>query len=136
MLRFKHHFMRIFAVLLATVFIANTVYASSMMVSASFKQSRSNDVYSHEHKHGETGDMIHAHAQYHQHKTANSNHDVHNAASHHNCKQCNHCLACFSILMPDLVEIAASTNQPVLAISSTSLYLSHVSPLLQRPPIA
>lgn len=142
--RFKHHFMRIFAVLLATVLIVNTVYAGGMMVSANFIQSQHVDkhtdehsnAHSHAYQHSDTSVTLQAHAQHHQHKTAHTNDDVHTPTSHNNCKQCNHCLACFSILMPAVLKIAASANQPVLAMSITSLYLSPTTPLLQRPPIA
>lgn len=140
MLRFKHYFMRIFAVLLTTMFIVNTVYAGSMMVSVNLTQFPSGDSTHHVQHHDGTGTgtgvAAHAHAQHHQHETDIANDVEHKSASHHNCKQCNHCLACFSVLMPVVLEIATSTNQPVLAIGVTSLYSSPTSPLLQRPPIA
>ncbi|MEK9824814.1 MAG: hypothetical protein VW395_00730, partial [Methylotenera sp.] len=118
-----------------------------MMVSANFTQSRHVDkhtekysekhsnVYSHEHNPSDTVVVVQAHAEHHQHKTDNANDVEQKSASHHNCKQCNHCLACFSVLMPAILKIAVSADKPVLAMSIASLYSSPASPLLQRPPI-
>lgn len=133
MLRFKHHFMRIFTVLLATVFIANTVYAGSMMVSINLTQFASGDSTNHLHHHDGSG--VEAQLITQQHSTANADDDIHKPISHGSCKQCNHCLACFSVLMPAILKIAVSADKPVLAMSITSLYSSPASALLQRPPI-
>lgn len=89
------------------------------------------------HSHEDTGYVAERHAQHHQHfSAAAQDGDVHDSKSHTACKQCHHCLACFSILLPTIPEMIASANKPVLAMSVTSLYLSPTSPLLQRPPIA
>lgn len=133
--RFKHHFMRIFVTLLVTVFFANTVYAGGMMVSANIGEAQPASAINHSHE--DTGFVAEGHAQHHQHITvAAQNGDVHDSKSHTACKQCHHCLACFSIMLPTIPEIIASADKPVLAMSVTSLYLSPTSPLLQRPPIA
>jgi hypothetical protein len=133
--RFKHHFMRIFVTLLVTVFFANTVYAGGMMVSANIGEAQSAAEINHSHE--DTGFVAQGHAQHHQHiSAAAQDGDVHDSKSHTACKQCNHCLACYSILLPSIPETMASANSPVLTLRVTSLYLSPTSPLLQRPPIA
>lgn len=127
--------MRIFVTLLVTVFFANTVYAGGMMVSANIGEAQLVSAINHSHE--DTSFVDEAHAQHHQHiPAATQDGDVHDSKSHTACKQCNHCLACFSILLPSIPEMIANADKPVLAMSVTSLYLSPTSPLLQRPPIA
>lgn len=127
--------MRIFVTLLVTVFFANTVYAGGMMVSANSGEAQQVSAINHSHE--DTDFVAEGHAQHHQHfSAAAQDGDVHDSKSHTACKQCHHCLACFSILLPTIPEMITSANKPVLAMSVTSLYLSPTSPLLQRPPIA
>lgn len=125
----KQHFSRFFVSLLAAMLIANTVYAGSMMVSVNFAQAtQQHDAVKH----------VHAEHQHVQSKHANDNadDDASNSAAHASCKHCNHCLACFSMMVPSVLKLSAETSKPVLAIRYTSLYTSPTSPQLQRPPIA
>lgn len=137
---FNHHFLRIFVALLVTMLSANTVYAGGMMVSAALAQTQQIDSSNQSQGAQEIQNTLHNHdAQHaHQHEYAGlSNHALeHKPTSHGGCKHCNHCLACSS-MMPNLVTIVIeNANNPVLLTSLTPLYLSPISPQLQRPPIA
>ncbi len=131
---FNHHFLRIFVVLLVTVFITNTVYAGSMMVSASFNTVAVNTsaqaqvvsehtVEHHCDDHGSSG----------QHYSYQS-HDQ--SPSHGGCGHCNHCLACYSMMFYDQVNVASISSQPVLAIATHVLYLAPTNPQPNKPPIS
>jgi hypothetical protein len=128
---FNHLFLRCFAVLLATMFILNTVYAGGMMVSIALTQSQQNHAVQqlHESQHAESA---------HQHLYDGLNaHEVdHKPASHGGCKHCNYCLACSSMMINSLIIKTINTNKLVLVESISPLYLSPTSPQLQKPPIA
>jgi len=128
---FNHHFLRIFVALLLTMFVANMVYAGGMMVSTARTQTQQNQTAQqlHESQHAESA---------HQHLYDGLNaHEVdHKPASHGGCKHCNHCLACSSMMINSLIIKTINANKPVLVESISPLYLSHISPQLQKPPIA
>ena len=152
---FNHHFLRIFVVLLVTVFITNTVYAGSMMVSASLNsiavnapvqsplQSRavSEPVMEH-HCHD-----MNSSDQYYSHKNNSDkshhssdfliSHQTHDQSpSHGGCGHCNHCMACYSMMLYDQLNMVTISSQPVLAISTFVLYLAPTNPQPNRPPIS
>ena len=118
---FNHHFLRFFVALLATMLIANTVYAGGMMVSAAHTQAQQNHSMQHEHGHEQTVSNAHA--------------LDHKPAAHGGCKHCNHCLACSSMMPNPAIILTEHANRPVLAVALSTLYLSPVSPQLQKPPI-
>jgi hypothetical protein len=131
---FNHHFLRIFVVLLVTVFITNTVYAGSMMVSTSFNTVAVNTsaqsqvvsesaVEHHCDDHGSSGQ--HYSYQFHD-----------QSPSHGGCGHCNHCLACYSMMFYDQVNVASISSQPVLAIATHLLYLAPTNPQPNKPPIS
>jgi len=140
---FGHHFLRILVALLTTVLIANTVYAGSMMVSASFgsmhgapaqiTQTRLAAAHvNSRHCHDQAGS-------WHQHDI-----DAHSASHpsapssqmHHSEGHCNHCMACFSMMVYDQPAMVAVSGQPVLAVATGVLYLAPTNPQPSKPPIA
>ena len=131
---FNHHFLRIFVVLLVTVFITNTVYAGSMMVSASFNtvavntSTQSQVVSEHTVEH-----HCDDHGSSDQHYSYQS-HDQ--SPSHGGCGHCNHCLACYSMMFYEQVNVASISSQPVLAIATHVLYLAPTNPQPNKPPIS
>jgi hypothetical protein len=154
MLLFNHHFLRIFVVLLITVFISNTVYAGGMMVSASLDSVAVNaslqspiklTAQSHiASKHGEAHnchhhdsfDQNHAH-QYHGAGDTLISHQAHDQSpSHGSCSHCNHCMACYSMILYDQVNVASISSQPVLAIANRVLYQAPTTPQPNKPPIS
>lgn len=125
----KQHFFRFFVSLLASMLIANTVYAGGVMVSENFAQAtQQHEAVKHEH-------AEHQHAQS-KHADENADGAAHQTQSHANCKHCNHCLACFSMMMPSVFKLEAEASKSPLLIRYTFLYTSPTSPQLQRPPIA
>lgn len=144
-------FLRIWVTLLTAVFITNTVYAGSMMVSASFASMHGEPVQI-----TQTGlAAAHVNAQ-HCHDRAGSGHqhaaDAHSAShlsmhqsasqstsssqAHHSGSHCNHCMACFSMMVYDQPVMAAVSGQPVLVVASGVLYLAPTNPQPSKPPIA
>jgi len=148
---YNHHFLRIFVVLLVTVFITNTVYAGSVMVSASFNSIAVNasaqaqavleSVAEHHCHDPDSSDQYHSH-----HNDSDENHhsaDVlisqqshDQSPSHGGCSHCNHCLACYSMMLYDQVNVASISSQPVLAIATNALYIAPTNPQPKKPPIA
>ncbi len=56
--------------------------------------------------------------------------------SHGGCSHCNHCLACYSMMFYDQVNVASISSQPVLAIATHVLYLAPTNPQPNKPPIS
>ena len=136
---FNHHFLRIFIVLLVTVFITNTVYAGSMMVPASFNSHAVNMSLQPqaEFAHGEEH-HCHDHDSSDQHQDAGDALISHQpqAPSHGSCSHCNHCMACYSMMLDDQVNLAPISSKPVLAIATHVLYLAPTNPQPNKPPIS
>lgn len=146
---FNHHFLRIFVVLLVTVFITNTVYAGSMMVSASFNSIAVNNSAQ---AVLETTEGHHCddHASSDQHRSHQNDSDKNHSSadalisqqshdqspSHGGCGHCNHCLACYSMMFYEQVNVASISSQPVLAIATHVLYLAPTNPQPNKPPIS
>jgi hypothetical protein len=146
---FNHHFLRIFVALLITVFITNTVYAGSMMVSASFNSiavSTSAQAVSELTE----GHHCHEHASSNQHHSYQNDSDKNHGSgdvsisqqshdkspSHGSCGHCNQCMACYSMMLYDQVNVAFISSQPVLAIATHVLYLAPTNPQPNKPPIS
>jgi len=135
---FNHHFLRILVVLLTAVLITNTVYAGGMMVSASFGGMHGESAQTelaavhvqtqHCHEPGSPGDHRDADALSVNHQPSH--------LSHHNCGQCNHCMACFSMMVCDQLNVASISSQPVLAIATHELYLAPANSQPNKPPIS
>jgi hypothetical protein len=146
---FNRHFLRIFVVLLVTVFITNTVYADSMMVSASFNSIAVN-TSAHTASELTEGHHCHEHASLDQHHSYQNDSDKNygseyvsigqqshdKSPSHGGCSHCNHCMACYSMMLYDQVNVAFISSQPVLAIATHVLYLAPTNPQPNKPPIS
>lgn len=65
-----------------------------------------------------------------------SHQSQHQSPSHGGCSHCNHCLACYSIIVHDTVAMMPFTSQPVLAVAGKNLYLSPALIQPNKPPIA
>lgn len=152
---YNHHFLRIFVVLLVTVFITNTVYAGSVMVSASFNsiavngpvqsplqsQAVSQPVMEyHCHNHDSSGQYYshqnNSDKNHHSSDLLISYHSHDQSPSHGSCSHCNHCLACYSVILYDEVNVVSISSQPVLAIATNALYIAPTNPQPKKPPIA
>ena len=137
---FSHHFLRILVVLLTAVLITNTVYAGSMMVSASFNRMNGEPAQTElaaEHVQSPCCHDSGSPAHHHDADALSANHQSsHSSQSHHSCGHCNHCMACFSMMVCDQAKMAAIPSQPVLAAATGVLYLAPANPQPSKPPIA
>ncbi len=148
-------FLRIWVTLLTAVFITNTVYAGSMMVSASFSSMHGEPVQitqtglavahvNAQHCHDQAGDghqhdadaHSDSHSSMHQPAPKSVSQTTSSSQAHHSGSHCNHCMACFSMMVYDQPVMAAVSGQPVLAIASGVLYLAPTNPQPSKPPIA
>lgn len=115
--RWLHHVV----LLLLTIFVINTVYASGMMVSMP------NEVSPHQ-----VSDKNHAlHCHHADVLDQNSS-----QKSHDNCKACSHCLACFAAMAQSALVTVVMSPQMVLAISFANIYAPPVDIQPQKPPIS
>ena len=115
-------FLRLFVLLLLTVFISETVYASGMMVVA--KVASNNAETQAEHCHNVPN------AQHY------SEHDHEKQHSHASCKDCNHCFACFSMMVQAPLSTPALQKQLIAKANFVEIYHSPSTTQPQKPPIA
>jgi hypothetical protein len=117
----SHKLLRLFVLLLLTVFISETVYASGMMAVV---QVASNHAETHvEHCH-EVQLVLHsqqAHEKQHSH-----------AGSH----DCNHCFACFSMMVQAPLSAPVLQKQLITRAVFVEIYHSPSTAQPQKPPIA
>lgn len=113
---------RIFIILLITVFVSNTVYAGGMMAAEQFSSTSSIETHHHE------GSLKSPSA--HEHHS----HDDSDTSDH--CSKFTHCIACISAITSEVMQDMTSD----LYQAPTSLfefqYVSIIIPLLQKPPIS
>lgn len=116
--------LRVFIILLITVFLSNTVYAGGMMAAEQLSPTHSSVE-----AHHEASAMPSVEYDHHSHN------DVNQDASDH-CSKCTHCIACIS-------AIASKTNQDLSLDHYQALtgtfevqYVSIIIFLLQKPPIS
>lgn len=114
----SHKLLRLFVLLLLTVFISETVYASGMMASVQVLPSPSE-------------------------VSAELCHDVPNAQqahekqhAHASCKDCCHCFACFSMMVQAPLIAPALQKQFVATTLFVEIYHSPSTTQPQKPPIA
>lgn len=138
---FSHHFLRTFVALLLAVFISNTVYAGGMMVSydaggatvSMSPKATDHDIAHHCHDSGGSGQH---HAGWDEGAVlAFSTHQSH-SQSHSGCSQCNHCMACYSMMIHSPIKLVSEPSQPVLAIAVSVHYLAPTNPQPNKPPIS
>ena len=114
----SHQLVRLFVLLLLTVFISETVYASSMMASVQVISS-------------------HTEAQVeHCHETLNAQQVHKNQHTQTGCKDCSHCFACFSMMAHKSLSAATLQKQLVATDVFVEIYHSPSTAQPQKPPIA
>lgn len=131
---FSHYSLRIFIFLLATVFIADTVYASGMMASVSLHDQGQVKVA--QDSSDQHDGMHHCHDNF---IADNDHHQSPQKSQSHSqnaCDHCNHCLACFSIIPSSQLQVMPDFNPVILAMPFIEIYLSPASAQPQKPPIA
>lgn len=116
--------LRVFTFLLLTIFFADTVNASGMMVA---DQLCANHTVSTENHNHDDHDMV----QHDHHKQ-----DAGQKQSTNDCSTCGHCMACFTILLPSQIDKMQSLVQAIEVTLFEPSYHSHVSAQPQRPPIS
>ncbi|WP_131800935.1 hypothetical protein [Methylovorus sp. MM2] len=112
--------MRAFIFVLMTIFVANSVYAGTMMTAAKTAV----DAHAHHEVAMHMDGMMH--------DTQMPHHDT----DQHHSGYCHDCLACLNMLPVDI-----STHTPVIPdalsiVMHDVLYSSPATPTLQRPPIS
>ena len=115
---------RIFILLLLTIFFANTVYASGMMVADQLCANHTvNTIQNPD-----------------DHKMEMPDHHKHDAGqketSSDHCSKCGHCIACFTVLPPSQLNPIQSHVQALEVCLFEPNYLSHITAQPQRPPIS
>lgn len=126
------HFLRILVAMLVAVFVMNTVYAGSMMASASGQPAMDRAVQNHI----MTEDAMAHHC--HDQVSDGQPDAAHASAFHakfHGGSHCHHCMACYSAIVSSQVTETAVRGQPVLAVAPSVLYLAPVNPQPSKPPI-
>lgn len=117
--------LRLFVLLLLTVFVTESVYASGMMVAT---EMRANHIEKH---------VEHCHE--HQQQVALQDHQnlqtSEKQQSHASCKECSHCFACFSIIVPATLSASVSHAHEVAIIPFVEIYHAPTSAQPQKPPI-
>lgn len=117
----SHKLFRLFVLLLLTVFISETVYARSMMLSA--QMASSNTEASAEHCHEVQGVK-------HSEQLHKKQH------SHASCKDCSHCFACFSMMVQAPLHTPALQKQLIATAIFAEIYHSPSTAEPQKPPIS
>lgn len=122
------HFLRTLVALLVAVFVVNTVYAGTIMVSANSKLAMNNAAEIHM-----MAENVMAH---HCHDQASAGHtDSEHESPPHNNSHCHHCMACYSFIVNSQLAEIALRSLPVLAVAPNVLYLAPVNPQPSKPPI-
>ena len=120
----SQRFLKLLVLLLVTVFMTETVYASSMMSEAQLHHLNYKEKsHTAEHTH---------HDAVHQQKATTLKHQQH---VNDNCTKCGHCIACFSVLPTNQQSQISLTPQYSFVGLFIADYRSHISYPLQKPPI-
>jgi hypothetical protein len=117
----SHKLLRLFVLLLLTVFISETVYASSMMASAQAILSQAESQVENCH---EMQDVKH------------SQQTQEKQYSHASCKDCSHCFACFSMMVQAPLSAPTLEKQMIATALFVEIYHSPSTAQPQKPPIA
>jgi hypothetical protein len=116
--------LRVFIILLITVFLSNTVYAGGMMAAEQLSPSHAS-VEAHHHDASATPSDGHDH---------HSHNDEQDASDH--CSKCTHCIACISAITSEASQDMSLDLYQALTDSFEFQYVSIIIPLLQKPPIS
>ena len=117
----SHKLLRLFVLLLLTVFISETVYASGMMASVQATPSHAETQAEHCHE----VQLVEHSQQVHEKQHA-----------HANCKDCSHCFACFSMMVQAPLSSPALQKQLIATALFVEIYHSPSTAQPQKPPIA
>lgn len=131
---FNHHFLRILVAMLVAVFVANTVYAGGMMVSASGSMPEMNPAVE---THTMTADVTthHCHDQANHDQASSGQLNSGPESQTHSASHCHDCMACYSVILDDYLNVDVVRSQPVLAVAANVLYLAPITPQPSKPPI-
>jgi ferredoxin len=126
--------LRVFIILLITIFLSNTVYAGGMMAAEQLS-STGTTVEGHHHDNSAMS-LEHDH---HSHEAADQDTKYHSHndqdVSNH-CSKCTHCIACISAIPTDATQDVSLDLYQSLIGNSEFQYASIIIPLLQKPPIS
>jgi hypothetical protein len=117
----SHKLLRLFVLLLLTVFISETVYASGMMASVEV-----------------TPSQVETHSE-HCHEAQLAQHSLlahEKQQTHVSCKDCSHCFACFSMMVQAPLSTSALQKQLIATAIFVEIYHSPNTAQPQKPPIA
>lgn len=116
-------FIRTFIMLLLTVFITDTVYASSMMAAEMIADQQASHTVSEKASHA-------AHCQNMQGQQSHEKSNTYAGSQH-----CSHCIACFSMIVQE--KISLTTLQVTSSVISTFVEIYHAPTRAQpqKPPI-
>jgi len=118
----SHKLLRLFVLLLAMVFISETVYAGGMVAVAQVSPNNAESQTEHCHK---VQQAI---------KHSQQTHEK--QQSHANCQDCSHCFACFSMIVQAPLGTAALQKQVIVATVFVEIYHSPSTFQALKPPIA
>jgi hypothetical protein len=122
-------FLRIFILVLLVVFSSESVYASGSMivVSNTSSNTQQNIVVADYHTElcHEMQSLLDTHEQSRQQQDSHSNHH----------SSCNHCLACFSIIPQQSLDMVTIQPQVSTIVAFSDIYQSPTSAQPQKPPI-
>lgn len=117
----SHKLLKLFVLLLLTVFISEIVYASGMMVSTQIASSHTeiHPEHCHEVQSAENSQQTHE-----------------KQRAHASCKDCGHCFACFSMMVQASLSTPALQKQSIAKAIFVEIYHSPSTAQPQKPPIA
>lgn len=118
----SHKLLRLFVLLLLSVFISETVYASGMMASVQVSPSHAETHAEHCHEVPSA-----------QHYSQLANERQH---SHVSCKDCSHCFACFSMMVQAPLSAPSLKKELIATALFVEIYHSPSTAQPQKPPIA
>ena len=130
----SHHLLRGFIFLLLAVFIANTVYASGMMVAGQLQALADNEIVERYVASASTAEA-HCHQQFASDATLQHQHHQQQHQHKHSCNDCNHCFACFTMAIQSTPNHIFNPEQLISSIQFAEIYLSPISAQPQKPPI-
>ena len=121
-MKFRHlRSFRVFIFLMLTIFFTDTVYASGMMVADQLCDNNSASIESHNH---DEHDM---------NKHENHQHDAgQKQSTNDQCSNCDHCMACFTVLPPSQLDKMQPQLQSTESIQENSDAFLEVAGELQQ----
>jgi ferredoxin len=125
--------LRVFIILLITVFLSNTVYAGGMMAA---EQLTPSDITVESHHHDASAMAAeHDHHSHNANQDSNHHSDDDKDASNH-CSKCTHCIACISAIPSEATQDLSLDLYQAFISTFEFQYVSIITPLLQKPPIS